>query len=98
MSEKSKVPRPTKLQNKLVKRAKHTAKEEAFLVGDPRIKNEGSSSDVEVSESLSSSSEQEQSQTSLEHTDEDFEMGPLTPTRAKQHFRTHFDLINERIE
>ena len=25
-------------------------------------------------------------------------MGPLTPTKAKRQFRTHFDIINERIE
>lgn len=77
-------------------------------MGDKRIKGYGSSdecysedSSSGVSSSSSDSSsvkKSESSHNSLEHTDDDFDMGELLPTEAKKHFRTHFDVINESIQ
>ena len=98
VSEKDNVPKPTPLHKNLVKTSKKIAKEEAGLTNDPRIKDESSSSSNAVDFSESTPSESENSDTSLEHTDDDFDMGRMTPTKAKQQFRTHFDVMNERIE
>ena len=79
-------------------------------MGDKRIKGYGSSDSKDFSEDSSSGessssdsssgkkSESKSSHTSLEHTDDDFDMGKLLPTPAKKHFRTHFDVINESIQ
>lgn len=103
VAEKSNVPRPTALHKNLVKTSIKTSEKEAGQKGSKASSSSSSDNKVDLtSESLSSSnnsaSKSETSQTSLEHTDDDFDMGPLTPTKAKKAFRTHFDIINEKIQ